>query len=365
MISDIHAISGNTLFDLIIIGAGPAGLAASLEARRMNWRVAIIERASEPGGKTAQYTCKADEQCRQCGTCQVCDAIAAVEADPDIELFLSVTATRCTQVNTAYHVSLRSKTTPEIPPVIRTRRLLLATGFKPFDPALKPALGYGRFRNVISLENLEPHLKSAGNLEPFLLPYPSPAGTAETRTVSAAFIQCVGSRDETASANYCSQVCCRTALRLARLMIDQALISDATVFYTDLQTLDSGTRNLALDTASLSLICGLPAEVTRDPDGRLRLRYETDQSNTLLETVFDLVVLAGGIRPVQPLSDMTGLEDLTTDLHGFWQVSAAASHADILAVAGTASGPMDILSAMAHGRYAVRAMAMAPRDLTS
>lgn len=41
--------------DLLIAGAGPAGLACALEARRMGLDFAVIDQASEPGGTVAKY----------------------------------------------------------------------------------------------------------------------------------------------------------------------------------------------------------------------------------------------------------------------------------------------------------------------
>jgi thioredoxin reductase/Pyruvate/2-oxoacid:ferredoxin oxidoreductase delta subunit len=41
--------------DLVIVGAGPAGLACSLEAKRLGLRFATLEQASGPGGAVARY----------------------------------------------------------------------------------------------------------------------------------------------------------------------------------------------------------------------------------------------------------------------------------------------------------------------
>lgn len=47
--------NGNELLDLVIVGAGPAGLAASLYARAAGLRFVTLERESDPGGTVRHY----------------------------------------------------------------------------------------------------------------------------------------------------------------------------------------------------------------------------------------------------------------------------------------------------------------------
>jgi len=44
------ALASNDLFDLIVIGCGPAGEKAGAQAAYFGKRVAVIERAASPGG---------------------------------------------------------------------------------------------------------------------------------------------------------------------------------------------------------------------------------------------------------------------------------------------------------------------------
>ncbi|MCD4652673.1 hypothetical protein K8T06_01925, partial [bacterium] len=122
------------------------------------------------------------------------------------------------------------------------------------------------------------------------------------------------------------------------------------------------SAELANKSEAFKLIRSLPSEVTLDPDGKLRLRYETEQSNEIVESLFDLVVLAGAIKPKQPLADISNLPDLQPDNIGFWKVSPSSSPVATLAVAGSASGPRDILGTMAHARSAVRKLADSSKE---
>ena len=46
---------GDELLDLVIVGAGPAGLAASLYAREAGLRFVTLEREPDPGGTVRHY----------------------------------------------------------------------------------------------------------------------------------------------------------------------------------------------------------------------------------------------------------------------------------------------------------------------
>lgn len=242
---------------------------------------------------------------------------------------------------------------------VMTKRVLFATGFEPFDLTEKPTLGYGRLRNVISLEALEKHLKTHTVIDSLL-----PRHSTEKGAVSIAFIQCVGSRDATQDANYCSRVCCRVSLKLANLIQHHQPEIEITIFYMDLQTLDSSSHQIRNQMEGVTFIRSIPAEVTRNEDGMLMLRFEDNTSGVMTEKRFNLVILAGAIRPVDPLDDMSGLEEIEPDQIGFWKLSdlAGKDTRKHLSIAGAASGPMDILSAMTHGRYSVRQLASETED---
>jgi len=347
------------MFDLAIVGAGPAGLAAALEAQRLGWHVLLLDQSPQPGGKPLHYACKADDKCQLCGICQVYDAVTKVATEKNILILSNRIVTKCTPIPSSRNYLLNTQST--IPngnsADFTSARVLLATGFDPFDLTNKPAFGMDRLKNVTSLENLEKHLRDHSNLSSFADLDPN------NTSISIAFIQCVGSRDSSRNADYCSQVCCRTTIRIANLLKHMHPQIDSTVFYMDLQTPDACSRELVNGSAAFRLIRSLPSEVASDPDGKLRLRYEAEQSNEMMESHFDLLVLAGAIHPRQPIADISNLPNLRPDNIGFWQVfSSSSSSLSTLAIAGTATGPKDILSTMAHARSAIRKLSSSSQE---
>ena len=62
VLQEKELVSGNDIFDVIIIGCGPAGMSAALCAARAKLKVVVIDRDS-PGGETATaYKITQDKQ---------------------------------------------------------------------------------------------------------------------------------------------------------------------------------------------------------------------------------------------------------------------------------------------------------------
>ncbi|MBW1991565.1 MAG: CoB--CoM heterodisulfide reductase iron-sulfur subunit A family protein, partial [Deltaproteobacteria bacterium] len=107
---------------------------------------------------------------------------------------------------------------------LRTKAVVVATGYQPADPSSRPRYGYGRFPQVITARDLEEKLRLGQSL--------NRDGKAPFRV---AFIQCVGSRDR--QHPYCSRVCCAYGLRLAKLIRHRHPEAELTTFYMDLQAI--------------------------------------------------------------------------------------------------------------------------------
>jgi len=102
--------------DVAIIGAGPAGLAAALEAARAGARVTVIEREPELGG-TATFR-RLDEAMNT----SLAELIAAVDAHPSIDVS---TGTTCTGWFADHHLTLLG---PDALVNLRARAVVLAAG---------------------------------------------------------------------------------------------------------------------------------------------------------------------------------------------------------------------------------------------
>jgi heterodisulfide reductase subunit A len=184
--------------------------------------------------------------------------------------------------------------------------LIVATGYRPADPASRPHYGYGRLSHLISAVELEDRLRNGLEL----------AGLDGEGPRRLAFIQCVGSRDR--QHPYCSQVCC-SYIRVVR---------------------------------------ALPGDLRTTSDGRVKLRYLDDASGRPQETPFDLVVLSVGIGPGADNAALAALLNLELTEQGFFRTADPRHRSRTsqpgLFLAGTAEGPRDIACCITQAVAAAR-----------
>ncbi len=323
-----------------VIGAGPSGLAASLELVRWGYDVHLFEQSDRLNGKAGLFCCKADDACVRCGTCHVTQLADRIMQDLHVHLHLNTTIEGIRDDGTDFHLTVKPH--HQLPYQQSVRFLILATGYRIFDPALKHSYHFGQYANVISNYDLEQMLSEGDRV--FRRDNGLPVR-------SMAFIQCVGSRDLRSRATYCSQICCGSAIRFAGKLLFGNPALRISIFSMDIQIYSREfERQLHKMQPSVRLIRGLPGEVLPGSDGSLVLRYELDQSDQLIEETFDMVVLSVGIRP-EPLSPaIRDSLSLILNPHGFLEPKPDD---DRLAIVGTATGPMNIIDSIKHAQSIV------------
>ena len=110
--------------------------------------------------------------------------------------------------------------------------MIVATGHQEFDARRKPALGFGRYRNVLTQSQLARLLAACGPTEGEVY---RPSDGAVPKKIF--MLQCVGSRDCTTSGNeHCSAICCLFATLHGSLIKQHYPDADITVGYTDMRT---------------------------------------------------------------------------------------------------------------------------------
>jgi len=167
-----------------------------------------------------------------------------------------------------------------------------------------------------------------------------------------AFLQCVGSRDREAGRDYCSQVCCKTSLRLANKLLADRPDLEITVFYIDLQIHGKGFRQAFDDLKErVRFVQGVPSEVLpSEPDGAA-LVYEDPVSGVLKTESFGAVVLAVGMVPDEEAGDVASLLGLDRGMGGFFTVPEGTT--DRVYLIGACLAPTDIAGARRQALSAV------------
>jgi len=396
--------------NVLVVGSGISGIASAVELANVGVNVYLLEKEAVIGGRSASFCCKATDICSQCSACVVSDRIKEAVIHPRITLLTNSTIKRlsgelgnfrveiiqqpryvdrerciacglCTNIcptdPKAIHppfaeaipfsyildegLCLRFKgercdlcrgscPTKAIEFELKTKErelnvgaIIVATGFDVFDAKEKGSLGYGRYPNVLTGLDLEQIFAHEGRLR-------LPINGKEPQNI--AFIQCVGSRDE--GHGYCSQVCCKYAMKLAGLIKYQNPDARVTIFYIDLQTAGKGFAQFYEEyKESIRFVRGVPVEVLQTSSGELEVRFEDIAQGKVCRDNFDLVVLSVGISPGKNSWDLARILGINLADDGFFDIkdslSSNETNVDGVFLAGTCQGPKDIPDSIAHG----------------
>ena len=229
---------------------------------------------------------------------------------------------------------------------IEVGAVILAAGFASFDPATgRNTYEYGVIPNVVTSVEFERMLSGTG---PSQGKFIRPGDGKEIRGV--AWLQCVGSRDPQADADFCSSACCMFAIKEALLAKEKSEDEvETTIFYMDMRTFGKSFQRYR-DRAQKEYgvrfqRCRVHSIVSAaSDDGDLMIRYN-DTAGVMHEEVFDLAVLVCGQRPPEgseALAETTGVQ---LNQWGFCQpegFSLSRTSQEGVFVGGSFSGLKDI-----------------------
>ncbi|BER92862.1 MAG: heterodisulfide reductase subunit [Candidatus Atribacteria bacterium] len=307
--------------DFLIVGAGPAGLAVGKKLSAYG-RVRLLEKNDTVGGLAATLGCKAHQQCLYCGICRNVDLSRQIGDLRSLVLYPR-DILKVTRFDAGFQVATNCEE-------IRAKYVVIASGAEPFDARKVPSLGYGRLEGVLSGLDVERSMNDGRVFELF-----PPQGRV-------AFIQCVGSRNFKEKRGYCSQICCRYALRALDFLRYFLPGLEFTMFYMDLQIFGAKSDYLwEVARNKVSLIRSIPFRVEGE-NGSLEVFYENERAKVIKEK-FDRVVLSIGLSPGSSTKNLARIFGLELDEWGFIRNfgGGRTSNPGVF-VCGTAGGPKDV-----------------------
>jgi len=334
---------------VIIVGGGIAGLTVAKTLIDNGLPSTVVERAPSLGGHVRKWACMATDRCQRCFCCLTEGLVQEVSASEKVQVLTGRELSSVVSNGDGKLVRLKDVTTGE-EMLAEASALVLATGFEPYDAAEKIFWGHGRLKGVYTLPEVDALLR-----EDTLSAFNN--GTSGLRV---AFLQCVGSRDAAAGANYCSQYCCKAALRMALKLIHECTEMAVTVFYIDLQIAGKYAGELLkkVEQKKVRLRQGVPGEITQGPDDVLEV--VTEQNGHNVREQFDRVILSVGQRPSRAAASLAAQLGVPMSEFGFMEPKSAVSHSltavQGIYVAGTCSGPKDIEQTVQHAGQTAEAI---------
>ncbi len=361
----------------LVIGGGIAGLKAALDIAEAGYQVYLVERENHLGGhmahlnktfptleSAAELLSQTISQVREHPNIKVLTASEVIEVEGYVGNF-TVRVSRRVSESTSQRVGESAgqreialvNSSPDDSLTLEVGAIVVATGYEPFDPRLKPELAYGIYDNVITSLEFEqlssPSGPTGGKIE-----------VNGQQPKDVVFIKCVGSRDKNLGNEYCSRVCCMYTAKQAYLVKKQIPDANVTIFYMDVRAFGKGFEEFydRVRMEGIRYRRGNASEIyrKRDPNvgqGRLVVRVEDTLLSETLEVEADLVVLAVGMVPRHDAKDVASLLKLSRSPDGFFleahpKLRPIDTTTDGVFLAGTCQGPKDITDTVAQAKAA-------------
>ena len=341
---------------VLILGSGIAGLQTALDLDEFGISSIVLESGAEVGGLLKRL----DKlfPTNDCADCVLSGRLEEAALRPRIRIMRNARLLSLSGEVGGFEATIAVTPSEGVSneETVCAGAVVLATGCEAFDASLKPEWGYGRFPNVVtSLEFEEWMRPGRTSTRGFLRPSDGKVPQ------KIAFLQCVGSRDETCGRGYCSSVCCAFAVKEAVSARELAPEVKSTLFFMDIRAhdkdLDSyfdrarAQHDLTFEYARIAAI----EEVNGTRN--LRLVYESE-NGTYRDEQFDLVVLSIGLGPSEEAQRLARMLDVDLDRYGFCRTDdffpVKTSRRGIY-VCGSFQGPKDVAESLVQASAAATA----------
>jgi heterodisulfide reductase subunit A len=239
---------------------------------------------------------------------------------------------------------------------IEVGAIIAATGYEPFDSALKPEFSYGTNPNVISGLEMERLLNPDGPTKGKLV---CPGTGLPPKSI--AFVLCVGARDDKVGNPWCARACCNFSVKQAVQAADRLEGASITIYYTDLRATGKGCEEFLNRSRSAYGIRYTRGRVSRirpaDVGNTLIVEAEDTLVQRLVEQEVDLVVLATAMVPPRDEAAMAKVLNISLGSDGYFledhlKMRPSQSTVRGIYLAGVAQGPKDIPESIASAESA-------------
>ena len=325
----------------LVIGGGISGIQAALDIADAGFKVCLVEREAELGGNMARLskTFPVMESAQEI----LANKTELVKNNPNIEALTNTEIAKVSGYIGNFEIELKNKLSEE-KRTITAGAIILATGYSLFDAGEKPELGFGKYPNVITgmdFETFDGKIELNGK-----------------KPENIVFVQCVGSRDETVHAEFCSRVCCMYTAKQAIQAREYLPEARITICYIDVRAFGRGNEEFYEKVQKNKIIYrrGVVSEISRLGE-KVRVTAEDMLLGEIYEEKADLVVLATGMRPAFEAKQTAKMLNVSTGADNFFleahpKLGPVETTTDGVFLAGCCVGPKDITDSILQAHAA-------------
>lgn len=226
---------------------------------------------------------------------------------------------------------------------INVGSIIISPGFDKYEPTKGDSYGYKIYPNVLTSIEFERMLSSSG---PYKGHITCPSDGKAPKKI--AWLQCVGSRDESCNRLYCSSVCCMYATKEAIIAKEHQPGVDTHIYFMDMRSFGKDFEKYydrAKDEYGVVYRrCRIPRIEQDRKTKNVIIRY-VDNEGIIKKDTYDMVVLSVGLQPCKELKDISKILEVNLNEYGFIETNPylqiETSRKGIYA-SGTVTEPKDI-----------------------
>jgi heterodisulfide reductase subunit A-like polyferredoxin len=221
--------------------------------------------------------------------------------------------------------------------------VIVSPGFAEYRPPKADSYGYQIYPNVLTSIEFERMLSASG-------PY-----KGHIKRISdgkplkkIAWLQCIGSRDESCDRKYCSSVCCMYATKEAVIAKEHEPGVETHIYYMDMRSFGKDfDKYFARAQDEYGVVyrrCRIPKIEQDRKTKQLTIRY-VDEKGVLQSETYDMVVLSVGLQPCASLGHLSKALEVNLNEYGFIETESftpVSTSREGIYASGTVTEPKDI-----------------------